>query len=181
MLEPGKRRSEGGRGKLTGGGKDRSSEGNDWSTGGKLPWVGGSLKSASCGAPVSSPAGKCNSSTSGAEPSEPRASDGSGSDARGTKKKIWPLPTTSKRSWEATPVATTRAPTRSPCRRQRGAPKPGLPKVTGHEFGGYAERLTRHSAYWYSVWSHRRNQLWKGFVQVDLAPGEDTFAASPRA
>jgi hypothetical protein len=40
------------------------------------------------------------------------------------------------------------------------------------------ERLTRQSAYWYSVWSHRRNQLWKGFVQVDLAPAEDATATA---
>lgn len=44
-----------------------------------------------------------------------------------------------------------------------------------------AERLTRLSAYWYSVWSHRRNQLWKGFVQVDLASTEDTMAAATLA
>ena len=29
------------------------------------------------------------------------------------------------------------------------------------------------SAYWYSMWSHRRNQAWKGFLQIDLAPAED--------
>jgi len=40
------------------------------------------------------------------------------------------------------------------------------------------ELLTRRSTYWYSVWSHRRNQLWKGFVQVDLAPTEDATAAT---
>ncbi|MEM4986264.1 hypothetical protein V8G57_02575 [Collimonas sp. H4R21] len=33
------------------------------------------------------------------------------------------------------------------------------------------------SAYWYSMWSHRRNQNWKGFLQVDLAPAEDGEAA----
>lgn len=43
------------------------------------------------------------------------------------------------------------------------------------------ERLTRQSAYWYSVWSHRRNQLWKGFVQVDLASAEDTAATATLA
>jgi hypothetical protein len=32
------------------------------------------------------------------------------------------------------------------------------------------------SAYWYSMWSHRRNQDWKGFLQVDLAPTEDKRA-----
>lgn len=40
------------------------------------------------------------------------------------------------------------------------------------------ERLTQQSAYWYSVWSHRRNQRWKGFVQVNLAPTEDPAAAA---
>jgi hypothetical protein len=33
--------------------------------------------------------------------------------------------------------------------------------------------LTLISAYWYSVWSHRRTAEWKGFLQVDLAPHED--------
>ena len=28
-------------------------------------------------------------------------------------------------------------------------------------------------AYWYSMWSHRRDGLWKGFVQVDLDPAQD--------
>ncbi|HWO23982.1 MAG TPA: hypothetical protein VNO30_34805 [Kofleriaceae bacterium] len=40
------------------------------------------------------------------------------------------------------------------------------------------ERLAGQSAYWYSVWSHRRSQLWKGFVQVELKPDEDTAAAA---
>jgi len=40
----------------------------------------------------------------------------------------------------------------------------------GHPFdAGQARRLT----YWYSMWSHRRDGLWKGFVQVDLAPTHD--------
>lgn len=30
--------------------------------------------------------------------------------------------------------------------------------------------LVSWSAYWYSLWSHRRNQLWKGYVQVELEP-----------
>ncbi|MBL8113144.1 MAG: hypothetical protein JNK60_09685 [Acidobacteria bacterium] len=47
--------------------------------------------------------------------------------------------------------------------------------------GMHAERLARVSAYWYSVWSHRRNQLWKGFVEVDLAPAEDATAAATLA
>ena len=44
-----------------------------------------------------------------------------------------------------------------------------------------AERLTQQSIYWYSVWSHRRDQSWKGFVQVDLAPTTDASAAATLA
>lgn len=43
------------------------------------------------------------------------------------------------------------------------------------------ERLTEHSAYWYSMWSHRRSQLWKGFVQVELQPEEDAAASATLA
>lgn len=49
------------------------------------------------------------------------------------------------------------------------------------DLGMDPERLTRQSAYWYSVWSHRRNQTWKGFVQLDLAPGDDATAAATLA
>lgn len=31
-------------------------------------------------------------------------------------------------------------------------------------------------AYWYSMWSHRRSGLWKGFVQVSLDPAQDAAA-----
>jgi hypothetical protein len=31
-------------------------------------------------------------------------------------------------------------------------------------------------SYWYSMWSHRRDGLWKGFVQVSLDPAEDVAA-----
>jgi hypothetical protein len=31
-------------------------------------------------------------------------------------------------------------------------------------------------SYWYSMWSHRREGLWKGFVQVDLDPSQDDDA-----
>jgi hypothetical protein len=31
-------------------------------------------------------------------------------------------------------------------------------------------------SYWYSMWSHRRNLVWKGFIQVDLSPDEDIEA-----
>ena len=43
--------------------------------------------------------------------------------------------------------------------------------------GMAAERLARSSTYWYSMWSHRRNDQWKGFLQVDLAPVYDADAA----
>ncbi len=36
--------------------------------------------------------------------------------------------------------------------------------------------LTKWVAYWYSMWSHRRNQAWKGFLEVELAPHEDAEA-----
>ncbi len=37
-------------------------------------------------------------------------------------------------------------------------------------------QLVSQSAYWYSVWAHRRNQVWKGFLQIDLNPAEDAAA-----
>lgn len=36
-----------------------------------------------------------------------------------------------------------------------------------------AERHVKMIAYWYSMWSHRRDGTWKGFVQVDLGPEQD--------
>jgi len=39
-------------------------------------------------------------------------------------------------------------------------------------------RLVSHSAYWYSVWSHRRNQAWKGYVEIDLDGSDDQAAAA---
>jgi hypothetical protein len=33
-------------------------------------------------------------------------------------------------------------------------------------------------SYWYSMWSHRRNGLWKGFVQVDISEDEDNIAVA---
>ena len=38
------------------------------------------------------------------------------------------------------------------------------------------ETLVEHSTYWYSVWSHRRNMAWKGYLQIDLGPAEDSNA-----
>ena len=34
------------------------------------------------------------------------------------------------------------------------------------------------SAYWYSLWAHRRNRAWKGFLQIDLRPDDDAVAAA---
>lgn len=34
----------------------------------------------------------------------------------------------------------------------------------------------RQLSYWYSMWSHRRDGLWKGFIQVSLDPAEDVQA-----
>lgn len=36
--------------------------------------------------------------------------------------------------------------------------------------------LAEWSAYWYSMWAHRRNLAWKGFLQVDLQPADDAMA-----
>jgi len=36
--------------------------------------------------------------------------------------------------------------------------------------------LVFYSAYWYSMWSHRRNQAWKGFLQIDMAATDDAQA-----
>ncbi len=44
--------------------------------------------------------------------------------------------------------------------------------------GMIPERLVERSAYWYGLWSHRRNQLWKGYVQINLAPTEDAAAGA---
>ncbi|QLG96451.1 hypothetical protein HZF02_17005 [Pseudomonas yamanorum] len=39
-----------------------------------------------------------------------------------------------------------------------------------------AEFLVEMSAYWYSMWSHRRSQQWKGFLSVRLEPHHDDSA-----
>ncbi len=41
---------------------------------------------------------------------------------------------------------------------------------------GSPELLVARSTYWYSMWSHRRSGEWKGFLQIQLAPGEDSVA-----
>ena len=61
--------------------------------------------------------------------------------------------------------------------------EPGFLKKTYAVDGYFCElgdpvdaRQIRHIAYWYSMWSHRRDSLWKGFVQVDLDPSQDGLA-----
>lgn len=39
-----------------------------------------------------------------------------------------------------------------------------------------AEHLVERSAYWYSLWSHRRNGQWKGYLQIDLSSTDDAAA-----
>jgi hypothetical protein len=41
---------------------------------------------------------------------------------------------------------------------------------------GVPEPLISNSVYWYSLWSHRRNDLWKGYLQIDLSQTNDNVA-----
>lgn len=41
-----------------------------------------------------------------------------------------------------------------------------------------SERLIASSTYWYSMWSHRRDTSWKGYLQIELGPFEDAVAAA---
>lgn len=38
------------------------------------------------------------------------------------------------------------------------------------------EFLIRQTNYWYSLLSHRRNDIWKGYLQVDLSPSDNGVA-----
>jgi hypothetical protein len=38
------------------------------------------------------------------------------------------------------------------------------------------ESLVERSAYWYSLWSHRRSGEWKGYVQLDLSSADEAIA-----
>lgn len=38
------------------------------------------------------------------------------------------------------------------------------------------DNLIRKSTYWYSIWSHRRTQEWKGYLDIDMSPAEDAAA-----
>lgn len=39
-------------------------------------------------------------------------------------------------------------------------------------------KLIQSATYWYSLWSHRRDTLWKGYLEVDLAPEDAAAKAS---
>ncbi len=41
---------------------------------------------------------------------------------------------------------------------------------------GAPEPLVGQSAYWYSMWSHRRNGQWKGYLQIALSSTDDAVA-----
>lgn len=44
---------------------------------------------------------------------------------------------------------------------------------------GYApEPLVGHTTYWYSLWAHKRDGRWKGYLQIDLSPDEDGVASA---
>ncbi len=48
-----------------------------------------------------------------------------------------------------------------------------------HQIGLPMERYDVHRvSYWYSMWSHRKNGMWKGFVQVNLSVADDHAALS---
>ncbi len=38
------------------------------------------------------------------------------------------------------------------------------------------DMLIDMATYWYSLWSHRRNGLWKGFIRIDLSNNDDQVA-----
>ena len=38
------------------------------------------------------------------------------------------------------------------------------------------EPLVGSATYWYGMWSHRRSGEWKGFLRIDLSPGDDQAA-----
>jgi hypothetical protein len=52
---------------------------------------------------------------------------------------------------------------------------------TAYSIDGYFSSLSgrldltaiKNISYWYSMWSHRRDGVWKGFAQIDLAPTHD--------
>ena len=51
----------------------------------------------------------------------------------------------------------------------------GYPFVLGGTLTAAEVRLV---SYWYSMWSHRRTGLWKGFLEVSLSVADDVSAAA---
>ncbi len=47
------------------------------------------------------------------------------------------------------------------------------PYILGQDTSAYHVRMI---SYWYSMWSHRRDGVWKGFIQVDLSESKDVEA-----
>jgi hypothetical protein len=79
--------------------------------------------------------------------------------------------------------AETRAVTRSPeaalvFNHDRTKARFGMDAYVVDLDGLVPSKLTTLAAYWYSMWSHRRNQAWKGYLQVELSPSEDARAAA---
>lgn len=38
------------------------------------------------------------------------------------------------------------------------------------------QEMIENITYWYSMWSHRRDLVWKGFIQLDIDPAQDKEA-----
>jgi hypothetical protein len=46
-----------------------------------------------------------------------------------------------------------------------------------HQIGGLLKQFdVRRISYWYSMWSHRRDERWKGFLEVTLSDAENSEA-----
>lgn len=39
-----------------------------------------------------------------------------------------------------------------------------------------SEKILERGTYWYSMWSHRRNEAWKGYIQIELDSSSDEAA-----
>ncbi|MFJ5316590.1 DUF6932 family protein [Pectobacterium versatile] len=44
--------------------------------------------------------------------------------------------------------------------------------------GTHPSHLVSRAVYWYSVWSHKRDLSWKGFLQIPLSPSLDDLACT---
>ena len=69
---------------------------------------------------------------------------------------------------------------------EKASPELFDPQAVGRRYGVHAffvqlngvepELVVEQCTYWNSLWSHRRNGQWKGYLQVDLAPAGDREA-----